>query len=154
MIAEMTHHLVVVGVLFSFLSAGMLLVTYGTTVRNRWGVNTGDVFCPRCKVALPRFRQPRSLRQELWGGWTCPACGAEVDKWGRELSSGPGHPPSGDNLYLFKGRSPAFWVVLFLGILLWGLYDYYEPRSILLDSLFVIVFLIWWRKSRHRSSSA
>jgi hypothetical protein len=40
--------------------------------------------CPRCAQALPRARVPRSFNEILWGGWTCPNCGAKIDKWGKE----------------------------------------------------------------------
>jgi hypothetical protein len=36
-------------------------------------------------VTLPVVRRPTSLRQALWGGWTCKNCGAEVDRWGRKV---------------------------------------------------------------------
>jgi hypothetical protein len=40
--------------------------------------------CPRCATALPQTRKPASLKQALWGGWTCPNCGCEADRLGRE----------------------------------------------------------------------
>ena len=40
--------------------------------------------CPRCTTELPQTRKPASLKQALWGGWTCPDCGCEVDRLGRE----------------------------------------------------------------------
>lgn len=39
--------------------------------------------CPNCGSPLPSRRKPKSLRQLLWGGWTCPACACEVDRLGR-----------------------------------------------------------------------
>jgi hypothetical protein len=72
-------------VLLAVLILGMLLVAFGTIVKNKWGLNFAPVLCPRCGSSLPKERQPRSRRQRLWGGCTCPACGTEVDKWGREL---------------------------------------------------------------------
>ena len=39
--------------------------------------------CPTCGEPLPKFRRPRNMRQRLWGGSTCPRCGAEVDRRGR-----------------------------------------------------------------------
>jgi hypothetical protein len=74
--------------LFGLVAVCGVLVAYGTLAKNRWGINLAAVFCPRCKAAAPTPPQPRSLRQARWGEWTCPACGAEVDKWGRELVSG------------------------------------------------------------------
>jgi hypothetical protein len=74
--------LTIVGVLV----LGMVLVVYGTVVKNNWGINLGHVHCPRCATQLPQVRKPTSFRQTLWGGYTCQTCGAEVDKWGRELA--------------------------------------------------------------------
>ena len=73
-------------VIFGILSVGMVLVAYGTIAKNRWGINLKAVSCPRCGTPLPRVRKPQSVRQAMWGGSTCPSCGAEVDKWGRELT--------------------------------------------------------------------
>ena len=42
--------------------------------------------CPDCGDALPKFRRPRNWRQRLWGGWTCPNCGCEVDRKGKKVS--------------------------------------------------------------------
>jgi hypothetical protein len=74
------------------LAVGGAIVVYGTIVRNKWGINLHHVSCPRCKTALPILREPGSRRQALWGGWTCPTCGAGVDKWGREVTPIAPHP--------------------------------------------------------------
>jgi|SRR5271154_49885 len=142
MTAEAKSELIFLAVLLGFLSIGVVAVIYGSIVRNRWGANTGDVFCPHCKAQLPSVRLPHSLRQELWGGWTCPTCGAEVDKWGRELSTGPSRPPGEDNSYLIKGYAPGVLVVLVLALLLVCVFDYYDPRAILLDP-FLAAYLVW-----------
>jgi hypothetical protein len=68
------------------LAIGMVLVVCGTVVENKWGINLGQIRCPRCEKNLPQVRKPKSLRQAMWGGCTCPTCGTEVDKWGRELA--------------------------------------------------------------------
>jgi hypothetical protein len=75
-----------VAVIFGVLIAGMVLVIYGTIAKNRWGINPDAVSCPRCNTPLPQVRKPQSLRQAMWGGGTCPACGLETDKWGRKAS--------------------------------------------------------------------
>ena len=71
-------------------ATGILIVIWGSLAKNRWGINMDVVFCPCCGTELPVLRKPRSMRQFLWGGGICPTCGAEVDKWGRQVS-----PPSG-----------------------------------------------------------
>jgi hypothetical protein len=69
------------------LCVGAILVAYGTAAKNRWGINLDQVVCPRCGTPPSPVHRPQSVRQAMWGGWTCEACGAEVDKWGRELPS-------------------------------------------------------------------
>ena len=69
------------------LVVGFLLVIHGTLAKNKWGINPKRVSCPKCNTAFPQVRKPRSVRQRMWGGWTCPNCGVEVDKWGREIPS-------------------------------------------------------------------
>src|ERR1700690_2906223 len=76
-----------------------LLTKYGTVARNRWGINRASVSCPNCNTPRATGRKPRSLSQIVWGGYTCPACGADVDKWGRQVASP-------DKL---KGDSRNFW---------------------------------------------
>ncbi len=39
--------------------------------------------CEKCGTELPRHRRPENIHQLLWGGWTCPSCGAELDSWGK-----------------------------------------------------------------------
>jgi hypothetical protein len=70
---------------FGLLGVGTVLVLYGTIARNGWGINLAPVSCPRCGTLQPRRRRPRNTRQYLWGGGTCAQCGAELDKWGREI---------------------------------------------------------------------
>ena len=53
--------------------------------RSKLGNNPKRIICPNCKKPLPFVRVPKNLRQTLWGGSTCPYCGTEVDKWGREI---------------------------------------------------------------------
>jgi ribosomal protein L37AE/L43A len=73
--------------IFSLLVVGVFLVAYGSAAKNRWGINLDQVSCPHCNRLFPIVRKPNSLRQILWGGWTCSGCGTEIDKWGRELAS-------------------------------------------------------------------
>jgi hypothetical protein len=73
-------------VVLALLAIGLILVIHGTVAENRWGINLSSVSCPCCKAPLAQVRLPRSFRQAMWGGYTCPACGAEVDKWGRQIN--------------------------------------------------------------------
>jgi hypothetical protein len=63
------------------------LVIYGTIAKNKWGINLRPVSCPNCGTPVPRTRTPNSSRQALWGGYACPKCGCEMDKWGRPLTA-------------------------------------------------------------------
>jgi predicted RNA-binding Zn-ribbon protein involved in translation (DUF1610 family) len=69
------------------LALGLALVIHGTLIKNRWGINLKSVSCPRCNAVLPQVRKPRSRQQSMWGGWTCPNCGVQVDKWGRDVNT-------------------------------------------------------------------
>jgi len=42
--------------------------------------------CPECATPLPKVRKPMNRQQALWGGWTCPKCGIDVDRKGRKRS--------------------------------------------------------------------
>jgi len=56
----------------------------GSQIRpgSKWGMNfSHDVRCPECNHSLLTRRRPKSFRQFMWGGWTCPGCGIELDKW-------------------------------------------------------------------------
>lgn len=41
--------------------------------------------CPECGKPMPAVRKPANRRQMLWGGWTCPDCGTELDRRGRRV---------------------------------------------------------------------
>jgi hypothetical protein len=68
------------------LAVGLVLVVHGTVVENRWGVNLRRVECPNCQAVMGRVRMPSSGRQAAWGGYTCPACKCDMDKWGRAVA--------------------------------------------------------------------
>jgi hypothetical protein len=69
---------------------GLFLIIRGTIRKDGFGINTGRPDCPKCgePVSLAP-RVPKSLRQALWGGWTCKECGCEMDKWGRAYEDQP-----------------------------------------------------------------
>lgn len=73
-------------VLATVVGAALIAIVNGTIKRNRWGINLEPVQCPCCSTLLQQIRTPKSVRQALWGGCTCPKCGTEVDKWGRKIS--------------------------------------------------------------------
>jgi hypothetical protein len=69
------------------IGVGMLLVVYGTVAKNKWGINLRRVACPNCGKQMGQIRMPKSGRQAMWGGHTCPNCRCEMDKWGRRIVS-------------------------------------------------------------------
>ena len=77
---------IVLVVILGLLGIGTVLVVYGTIAKNRWGINLDPVSCPKCSTPFTQLRHPQNTRQALWGGGTCAKCGAEVDKWGREVN--------------------------------------------------------------------
>jgi hypothetical protein len=86
--AGLASSLVAVASLIGFLAfawIGLRFLARETARKGKWGINRNIVFCPDCGRQMPRFRIPRSLHQGLWGGWTCGACGCEIDKWGARI---------------------------------------------------------------------
>ncbi|HZB87428.1 MAG TPA: hypothetical protein VE291_02115 [Terracidiphilus sp.] len=71
--------------LFLLGAGAVLLVLWGTLVRNRWGLHFGKVNCPRCLRPIPNPGGMAGMRQVLLGGGSCAECGTIVDKWGREI---------------------------------------------------------------------
>ena len=61
-------------------------VVLGTLRKTRAGINVNRIVCPRCGAPQPAIRKPKSVRQAMWGGSTCPQCGLEMDKWGRAVA--------------------------------------------------------------------
>jgi hypothetical protein len=41
-------------VIFAVLAVGMALMIYSTVAKNRWGINLGQISCPRCNTELSR----------------------------------------------------------------------------------------------------
>jgi hypothetical protein len=44
------------------------------------------VHCPKCGEKMPIRRTPQNESQKLYGGWTCPKCGTEMDSSGNIVS--------------------------------------------------------------------
>ena len=74
--------------------------------------------CEVCGTKVPTVRKPANWRQALWGGWSCPTCGTEFDRWGRNLGetssrrqtwtlSNPFFAPSPGRLTLSDGKLRA-----------------------------------------------
>ncbi len=43
--------------------------------------------CPTCETQQPAIRKPASVRQLIWGGWTCANCGTEIDRHGKATTT-------------------------------------------------------------------
>jgi hypothetical protein len=65
-----------------FIALVVVVVVQTAQRKGRWGINTRPVTCPECGAPAPAIRAPKNASQALWGGWTCPGCRCEVDKWG------------------------------------------------------------------------
>jgi hypothetical protein len=72
-------------IMIPLLLIGVVMVVHGNIVRNRWGINSHRVRCPRCNSEMPKIRRPKSVRELLWGGGTCQRCGCVMDKWGNQI---------------------------------------------------------------------
>jgi len=54
--------------------------------KSKFGINLKRVYCPVCGTKQPVIRIPKNLDQTMYGGTTCPKCGAHLDKYGRIIS--------------------------------------------------------------------
>jgi len=70
--------LLVIGVTIGFYMA--------TKNKTKLGINLKSVYCPVCGMKQPRIRIPKNTQQLLYGGTTCPGCGAKLDKYGDIIS--------------------------------------------------------------------
>lgn len=59
----------------------LVVMIFGSLTGASWALIT----CPRCGARVPMAQWARSINQVLRGGWTCPACGFQVDRWGRPI---------------------------------------------------------------------
>jgi len=70
------------------LAGAFVFIRAQAKAQGRWGISLSRTSCPRCGTRLPMIRKPATREEALWGGWTCPQCGCQVDKYGRELGAG------------------------------------------------------------------
>lgn len=135
----------------------LVAVIFGTIRKNKLGINLNAISCPQCGRSLPSKRLPTSLRQMLWGGWTCGNCGVELDKWGHQLGN-KGVEVSSENSEVDapsqhlvgtgdkKKTSPAFWLLVLLVVLVSVAYDYVYPSAIKFDVVGIAALVIWFYK--------
>jgi hypothetical protein len=89
---------IVVGVLMASAFAIGVVLVIRDTIRQRgnWGINLRPGPCLQCGAPMPMIRKPENWRQAMWGGWRCPECSLELDRWGRPV----------------EGQVPGKWAVL------------------------------------------
>ena len=71
----------------AFFAVFLVLVLKFWPRKGQMGINTAAVKCPNCAADMPAVRKPANIRQFLWGGWTCPECGTEMDKYGKRIGT-------------------------------------------------------------------
>jgi hypothetical protein len=69
------------------LSAGGANTWQHTRTQGRLGIGKLNAKCPPGGTPLPKNRKPTSTEQKLWGCWTCPKTGCQVDKYGKERAA-------------------------------------------------------------------
>jgi RNase P subunit RPR2 len=70
--------ILVIGITICFIIA--------TRNKTKLGINLKRVYCPVCGTKQPWLRIPQNEQQFLYGGTTCPKCGAKLDKYGNIIS--------------------------------------------------------------------
>lgn len=59
----------------------LALIVYGRITRK----TPSNPTCPECGGELSQIRTPVSMKQVIWGGWTCSKCGGHIDRWGLRI---------------------------------------------------------------------
>jgi hypothetical protein len=83
----------VIFILFVILTIGLSVIVIklvGDALKRKslyYGFQFTSVKCPKCEETVPYLRTPSSMKQELWGGWTCKRCGTEMDKFGTDVGT-------------------------------------------------------------------
>jgi hypothetical protein len=135
--------------IFSVSGLILLLVRYGTLSRNRWGINRAAVSCPNCHAPLTGTQDTRSLSQVMWGGFTCPACRTEVDKWGRRIVAPRNFWTKERRISFARFRnSPVSWIFAGMLIVLDVWWNLYHPRGFVVDAMVLSLAYIFYRKYR------
>ena len=77
--------LLTISVVVVVATVGAVIIYSSIRRRGAWGINVKEVCCPRCGKEMPAVRKPSSLKQTMFGGWSCQHCGCEMDKWGHAV---------------------------------------------------------------------
>ncbi len=72
----------VVSTIAGAIAGGLIVLILGLGMSLFMRIN-----CPDCGERLSHFRRPTSLKQALWGGYTCLRCGCEVDGRGHKVKN-------------------------------------------------------------------
>jgi hypothetical protein len=95
----------------------------------------------------------------MWGGYTCPVCGSDVDKWGREVAK-QGKLQDNSTNFWTKKRNIGFdrlrdapagvwvFVALLLALDIW--WDLRNPGGFIIDAILLPVFLVRYRRYRQQ----
>ena len=67
-----------------FVVVGVLVVS--TLRSSGLGMMSRPVRCPNCITPISLRRRPMFRSPMLLGGWMCPHCRTQMDKWGRDVS--------------------------------------------------------------------
>src|SRR5712691_6834362 len=145
--------------MLALFGVGLLLVAYGTVARNRWGINLAPASCPNCNTLLTGTHKQKkhSLKHAMWGGYTCPVCGAEIDKWGRQAPTREKLQDDSKNFWTkernmgfqrLRDAPPFFWVIVGILIVLDLWWNLHHPGGFVLDAMFLVLAYIFYRRYR------
>lgn len=61
----------------------LVMAVAGAAALTLIAVLRGNVRCEQCGAKLPSLRIPGTAAHAMQGGWTCPECGADLDRNGK-----------------------------------------------------------------------
>jgi ribosomal protein S27E len=78
-----TFLLIVIFLVVVVPNVAALFIRRQIRAKGKFGLGPLKIVCPNCRSPQPFFREPNSFKQMMFGGYTCEACGTEIDKYGR-----------------------------------------------------------------------
>ena len=76
---------ILLGIVLLFIVLFLFTLIKKDSKYSKYGINLKKIYCPKCNLKQPFFRNPKNEREKLYGGKTCKNCNTEMDKYGIEI---------------------------------------------------------------------
>ena len=77
----------IIGILISIIILFLFTRIKKNSKYAKFAITLKNVKCPNCHLQQSFFRLPKNKSQILFGGYTCPNCNTELDKFGTKINT-------------------------------------------------------------------